>query len=150
MKMLLRNRFLAGLLVCLSFVPDCGICASNPGLSITGAVLQPLHLSMDDLNRYQTIPVQLNEVRADGSFRGVFQYQGVPLKTILSLARVAKGDTGFSQPIDLAIRVTGARGEQVALSWGEVFCKNPSSFMIATSAAPVMPGKGCAGCHTAG
>jgi precorrin-4 methylase len=148
MKKLLRNSFLAGLLVCLSFVPDCGICSSNAGLSITGAVLQPLHLTMDDLSRYQTIQVQLNEVRSDGGFHGVFTYQGVPLQTLLSLARIAKGDTSFSQPIDLAIRLTSRQGQQVALSWGEVFCKNPSSVVIATAAVPVMPKKECTVCHT--
>jgi precorrin-4 methylase len=148
MKMLIRNSFLPGFLFLLLFTPDCCLCAAPAGVSITGAVLQPLHLSLDDLSRYQTIQAQLNEVRSDGGFHGVFMYQGVPLKTLLSLARVAKGDTGFSQPIDLAIRVTAANGEQVALSWGEVFEKNPASFVIATSAMPAMPNKNCAGCHT--
>jgi len=148
MKLPRQNGFLLGLLFLVLLTPDCCMCSSAAGLSITGAVLQPLHLTLDDLSRYQTMQVQLNEVRSDGKFHGVFNYQGVPLKTLLSLARIAKGDTGFSQPIDLAIRVTSSQGNQVALSWGEVFCKNPSSFMIATSAVPVMPQKDCAVCHT--
>ena len=148
MKMLLRNGFLSGLLVCLLFAPDCGICASNPGLSITGAVLQPLQLTMDDLERFQSVLVQINEVRSDGGFHGVFRYQGVPLKTLLSLACVAKGDTGFARPIDLAIRVTSRQGKQVALSWGEVFAKNPASIVVATAAEPVMPERSCSDCHT--
>ena len=144
------NYFLLlGSLLLLYGTPDCGMCAPPAGFSISGAVLQPLHLTLDDLGSYQTIQVQRNEVLSDGAFRGVFTYQGVPLKTLLSLARVAKGDTGFSQPVDLAIRVTGRDGRQVALSWGEVFCNNPSSVVVVTAAAPVMPQRSCIDCHTA-
>ena len=103
---------------------------------------------MDDLERFQSVLVQINEVRSDGGFHGVFRYQGVPLKTLLSLACVAKGDTGFARPIDLAIRVTSRQGKQVALSWGEVFAKNPASIVVATAAEPVMPERSCSDCHT--
>lgn len=147
MKQPIRNGFLLGILFFLLLAPDSGRCASDAGLSIIGAVLQPLHVAMEDLSSYQTMQVQLNEVCSDGGFHGVFSYRGVPLKNLLSLARVAKGDTSFSQPIDLAIRVTSRQGQQVALSWGEVFAKNPSSVLVATAAEPVMPQKNCSGCH---
>ncbi len=140
---------LLGSLLLFYAIPDCGVCATPPGFSISGAVLQPLHLTMEDLSSYQSVQVRRNEVVSDGAFHGVFVYQGVPLKTLLSLARVAKGDTGFSQPMDLAIRVTGRDGRQVALSWGEVFCQNPSSVVVATAASPVMPQRGCIDCHNA-
>ncbi len=83
-----------------------------------------------------------------GNFAASFNYQGVPLKILLELACIEKGDTGFASPIDLAIRVSNKKGEQISLSWGEVFYKNPSNFIIATSAAPLIPQKSCAGCHT--
>ncbi len=141
--------FLLGSLLLLCGVPECAVAAPTSVISISGEVLQPLLLTLEDLSSYQSVQVRRNEVVSDGAFRGVFTYQGVPLKTLLSLARVAKGDTGFSQSTDLAIRVTGRDGRQVALSWGEVFCQNPSSVVVAAAASPVLPQRGCIDCHAA-
>ena len=148
MKPTINKVILIGLISLLFFFADYCTGAFGSGLSIIGAVRQPLNLTIADLEKYQNMQVQLNEVLSDGGFHGSFNYQGVPLKILLELACIEKGDTGFASPIDLAIRVSNKKGEQVAVSWGEVFYKNPSNFIIATSAAPLMPQKDCAGCHT--
>jgi len=116
-------------------------------LSITGVVRQPLNLTIDDLEAHQSVMVQLNEVLNDGSFRGVFNYRGVPLRTLLELAGVRKQETDFSKPVDLAILVRNRQGKQVALSWGEVFYRNPGEIIVATKAFPIMPHKDCKSCH---
>ncbi len=116
-------------------------------LSITGVVRQPLNLTIDDLEAHQSVMVQLNEVMKDGEFRGVFNYRGVPLRTLLELASVRKQETGFSKPVDLAILVCNRQGKKVALSWGEVFYRNPGEIIVATKSFPIMPHKDCKSCH---
>lgn len=121
--------------------------ASPSILSITGLVKQPLNLTVEDLERCQSIRVQLNEVMEDGGYRGVFYYRGVPLRTLLELASIEKEETEFSKNVDLAILVRNRQGKQVALSWGEVFYRNPGGIIVATSATPIMPHKACKRCH---
>jgi precorrin-4 methylase/DMSO/TMAO reductase YedYZ molybdopterin-dependent catalytic subunit len=116
-------------------------------LSITGVVRQPLNLSMEDLERYQSIQIQLNELLKDGGFRGMFYYRGIPLKTLLEAACIQKEETAFHKPVDLAILVRNREGSQVALSWGEVFYKNPGRIVVATSAVAIMPRRDCKDCH---
>ncbi|RZB38129.1 MAG: hypothetical protein SRB2_00475 [Desulfobacteraceae bacterium Eth-SRB2] len=127
----------------------CGPCTAFPStLAITGLVRQPLNLTRQDLNGFDAIRVQLNEVMSDGGFRGVFHYSGVPLKSLLELAGVEKEETAFGKKVDLAIRVRNKKGDQVALSWGEVFYRNPGGIIVATSASPIMPHKDCRRCHS--
>ncbi|MDL1964660.1 MAG: hypothetical protein LWW98_10105 [Deltaproteobacteria bacterium] len=121
--------------------------ASPSILSITGLVKQPSNLTVEDLNRYQSIQVQLNEVTEDGGYHGVFYYSGVPLRTLLELASIEKEETAFSKRVDLAILVRSKQGKQIALSWGEVFYRNPSEIIVATSAVPIMPHHDCKACH---
>jgi hypothetical protein len=112
-------------------------------------VRQPLNLTLQDLERYQSIRVQLNEVVEDGSYRGAFYYRGVPLRTLLEAASIQKKEgAAFSKQIDMAIRIGDEKGNQVALSWGEVFYRNPGRIIVATSASPVIPHKDCGSCHT--
>jgi len=126
----------------------CGPCTAFPStLAITGLVRQPLNLTRQDLNGFDAIRVQLNEVMSDGSFQGVFHYSGVPLKSLLELASVEKEETAFGKKVDLAILVRNKKGVQVALSWGEVFYRNPGGIIVATSALPIMPHKNCKRCH---
>lgn len=117
-------------------------------VSITGTVKQPLNLTLTDLERYQSVTVQLNGVMEDGSYRGVFYYTGVPLRTLLDAAFVQKEETGFSKQVDMAVRVKNREGKEVALSWGEIFFKNPARIILATSARPIMPHHDCKTCHT--
>ena len=122
--------------------------ASPSILSITGLVKQPLNLTIEDINKYQSIQVQLNEVTETGAYSGVFYYNGVPLRTLLELTSIAKEETEFSKNVDLAILVRNRQGKQIALSWGEVFYRNPSEIIVATSAVPIMPHHDCKTCHT--
>ncbi len=124
-----------------------GWAAASVSLSISGAVKQPIRLSLDDLSKVQSINVRLNEVDRNKNFLGVFNYQGVPLRTILELAYVQKEETHFFKPLDMAIVVRNKAGKQATLSWGEVFYKNPAEIIIAFSASPIMPGRNCAFCH---
>ena len=127
----------------------CRPCAASPStLAITGSVRQPLNLTRQDLEGFDAIRVQLNEVMSDGSFRGVFHYSGVPLKSLLELVNVEKEKTIFGKKVDLAILVRNKKGMQVALSWGEVFYRNPGGIIVATSASPIMPHKDCKRCHS--
>ncbi len=120
---------------------------SAPALSITGAVKQPLTLAMEDIKACQSIRVQLNEITRDNEFKGIFSYQGVPLKTLLQLACIDKGETDFSKHVDLAILIKNKKGQKRILSWGEVFFRNSGEIIIAFSASPVMPHKDCKSCH---
>ncbi len=122
--------------------------AQDRGLSISGTVRQPLYVEMEDIDRYQNVRVQLNEVMKDGTFKGVFYYMGVPLKVLLDTASIQKEETAaFSKKTDIAILVKSKDGKKVALSWGEVYYRNSSDIIVATSASPVMPHKSCASCH---
>jgi hypothetical protein len=124
------------------------LAASPRTVSITGLVRQPLNLTMEDLESFDSIEVQLNEVMRDGSFRGVFYYRGVPLRTLLELASIEKEETAFEKKVDMALGVKGENGKDVALSWGEVFYRNPGNILVATSARPIMPKKSCDKCHS--
>lgn len=99
--------------------------AAHPALSITGLVRQPLNLTLNDLKNLHGVQVQLNEVFKDGSYKGSFMYRGVPLRTLLELADIQKDQGHFKKRVDLAITVKNEDGQQIALSWGEVFYKNP-------------------------
>jgi precorrin-4 methylase/DMSO/TMAO reductase YedYZ molybdopterin-dependent catalytic subunit len=116
-------------------------------ISVTGSVKQPLNLSIEDLSWFKTTRVQLNEVLKDGSYRGAWFYNGVSLRTLLETAYVEKEETAFSKAIDMAILVRNNEGQKVVLSWGEIFYKNSSDVIIATSATPIKPHHGCNSCH---
>lgn len=117
--------------------------------SITGRVQQPMNLSLEDLTGFKTTRVQLNEIMKDGAYRGAWFYSGVPLRTLLETASVAKEETAFPKAIDLAILVRNLEGKEVVLSWGEIFYKNSMDVIIATSAMAIKPHRGCGSCHKA-
>jgi len=121
--------------------------AAAPTFSITGLVKQPITMGIDDLARFQTVRVQLNEIMKDKSYKGAFYYNGVILRNILDTASIEKKVKTSSKAIDLAIKVTNKEGKSVVLSWGEVYYRNSGDIIIATSAAPITPRKSCASCH---
>ena len=144
----MKKRIISSLLLFIMLYLPCVIYAQSQSfLTIIGTVKQPLNLSMEDLGRFQTVRVQLNEVMKDGSFKGIFYYKGVPLRTLLDAAYIEKEETAFSKKIDMAILVRGRDGKEVALSWGEIFYKNSNDIIVATSASPIMPHRSCASCH---
>ncbi|RLB79105.1 MAG: hypothetical protein DRH24_13360 [Deltaproteobacteria bacterium] len=142
------KKIFAGFIALTVLCLVCRPCSGSPStFAITGLVRQPLNLTGQDLNGFDAIRVQLNEIMSDGSFQGVFHYTGVPLKSLLELAGVEKEETAFGKNVDLAILVRNKKGMQVALSWGEVFYRNPCGIIVATSASPIMPHKDCKTCH---
>jgi hypothetical protein len=120
---------------------------SAPVISISGAVKQSISVPLEKLNTFNQVNVRLNEVTQDKEFHGGFFYRGVPLRTLLELADIQKKDTDFSKAIDLAIVIRNITGLQTVVSWGEIFYRNPSEIIIATSAEPIMPHKSCQSCH---
>lgn len=122
----------------------------EPVLTVTGEVRHPLKLSLDDLARFQSVEIRLNEVDRDGKFHGVYRHRAVPLRTLLDMARIAKQDQPFEKEIDLALRITDAAGRQVVLSWGEIYYGNPAEIAVAYAADAVKPGmteERCLKCH---
>ena len=140
------KRIAVTLLTILALLPafQPSLAADHPAgskgvMSITGEVKRPLKLSTDDLARFQSVELQLNEVSRDGKFHGIYLHKAVPLRTLLDMAEIVKQDQPFEKPIDLAIRVTNASGKQVVLSWGEVYYSNATEVTIGYAASPVKP-----------
>jgi len=52
----------------------------------------------------------------------------------LEQAGIQKENSDFSKQIDLAVIVRNKAGKQIALSWGEIFYRNPAEVAIAFSA----------------
>ena len=132
------------------FFPFCVDAAETPpSLTVKGLVKKTLKLNVQEINRLPSIRVQLNEIMTDGGFQGIFNYRGVPLRTILEKAEIQKQRKNFYKGIDLALVVRNKEGKQVSLSWGEVFYRNPATIVVATSAKPIMPHGDCKSCHDA-
>jgi precorrin-2 methylase len=144
----MKTKFAFSILLLTIFFGGESFAKSSSCLSITGLVKQPLNLTVEDLERCQSIRVQLNEVTEAGDYSGAFYYSGVPLRTLLELASIEKEETAFKKKVDLAILVRTRQGKQVAISWGEIFYRNPGGIIVATSAVPIMPHKDCRRCHT--
>ena len=137
--------FFCFLLIFSSFLPVNAEDASS--IRISGTVKHSLELTLKDLTRFESVDVRLNEVTWDTKFHGAFTYTGVPLRTLLEIAVIEKRKTDFSKQIDLAIVVENRQGQKVALSWGEIFYRNPADILVAYAALPVMPHKACQSCH---
>jgi len=144
--MKIRYHIILACFICLLFAPETWA-SSTSTISVSGLVKQPLNLSMETIGRYQNVRVQLNEIMRDGTFRGVFYYQGVPLRALLETASIEKKDSDFKKNIDLAVLIQDSKGNEVVLSWGEIFYRNSADIIIATSATPIMPHHGCSSCH---
>ncbi len=110
-------------------------------LKILGCVKNPLSLTSKDMEKFQQSEIQLNDIRNNGEFKGIFACRGVSLKTLLGLAGIEKTDTDFKKPVDLAVVVKNTANNQVVLAWGEIFFKNPDHVLVAVSASPVFPHK---------
>jgi precorrin-4 methylase/DMSO/TMAO reductase YedYZ molybdopterin-dependent catalytic subunit len=147
MKKRVMYSYVPLLIFFLFFSTANGWASSASAISITGVVKQPLNLTLEDLKKFETVTVRLNEITQDHQFNGVFYYRGIPLKTLLELAFVEKEESAFNKPIDLAIVVRNKNGKQTVLSWGEVFYSNPFEVVLATSATPVIPHADCKSCH---
>lgn len=147
-RMLCSSRLLMPAILCIIITAASARAESGPGpvLKITGALKSPISLTLDDLRKFQTVECQRNDVTSGKKFHGVFNFQGVPLRTLLETATVSKTDKNFKKPVDMAVIVRNPQ-TRVALSWGEVFYLNPSEVFIAWSGTPIMPHKSCKSCH---
>ncbi len=112
---------------------------SSSGFSISGAVQQPIRLTAEDLAKFQSITVRLNEVDSKKNYSGAFNYQGVPLRSLLELACIHKEETPFPKDLDVIVIVRNIVGKQAVFSWGEIFYRNPADIIIAFAAEPIMP-----------
>ena len=124
-------------------------CFADPSatiLKISGSVEHELHLSVNDLKQFQSINAQHNEVSIANQFNGNFYFRGVPLRTLLETAVIKKENTCFKKQVDVAISVKNGT-QQVALSWGEIFYRNPGTVLIAYEATPILPHRDCKACH---
>jgi len=145
----IHRKFFAFFCLLLVFTSFSPVRAEDERIvSIRGDIKHLLELTMEDLTKFDSATARLNEVTRDRQFHGAFTYTGVPLRTLLEIAVIEKGKTDFAKPIDLAIIVENKQGEKVALSWGEIFYRNPAEILIAYTALPVMPHKSCQSCHT--
>lgn len=108
-------------------------------LKILGCVKNPLILTLKDMEKYNQSETQLNDIRKNGEFKGIFSCRGVSLKTLLHAAGIKKTDTDFKKPVDLAVVVKNTFNDQVVLSWGEIFYKNQDHVLIAVQANPILP-----------
>ncbi|HPD61285.1 MAG TPA: SAM-dependent methyltransferase, partial [Thermodesulfobacteriota bacterium] len=139
--MLKKILLLAVLILVTCFFNAPGWADAQSVISITGEVKQPLYMSLDDLKKFDHAWVRLNEVTKDKKFHGVFYFHGPSLQTLLDLAGVRKEASAFPKLVDLAIVVRNKKGEQVALSWGEIFYRNPADIILGIEAMPIMPKK---------
>jgi hypothetical protein len=144
----MKNRLIFKILLLIILFSPCAISAEpQSSMVISGEVKQSLTLSINDLNKFQTVNVQLNEVMKDKTYRGAFFYHGVTLRTLLDMASIEKKVKSSSKDIGLAIRIRNREGKEVILSWGEIYYRNSGNIIIATSATPIMPRHGCESCH---
>jgi hypothetical protein len=141
---LLRRTWILAVLI--GFAAASVYAESSPGFKITGAVENELVLTLKDLQRFQTTECQRNDVTSDNKFNGVFWFKGVCLRTLLKTAKIVKKDKDFQKQVDMAILVKNPQ-TQVALSWGEVFYRNPGSVFIAWTGQAILPHKSCQSCH---
>jgi precorrin-2 methylase len=128
-----------GIWVLAAVVMFSGASLFGASFTIGGSVKQPLNLSTESLAGFRAVRVQQNEILRDGSYRGSWHFDGVPLRTLLETALVEKEESGFAKGIDLAVVVRDREGREVAFSWGEIFYRNSADVIIATSAVPIRP-----------
>ncbi len=142
------KQFIVQLLAAIALAIVALPCPSQ-ALTVGGAVRQPLNLDTATLSRIASTDVRLTDLTRDRKFNGVFVYRGVPLRTILEMAKIEKDGPGFKKTTDLAIAVRTGNGQTTVLSWGEVFYRNPDNVLLAVAATPVLPhmAKGCGECH---
>jgi hypothetical protein len=124
-----------------------GAAAKSPAaVTITGLVRQPLRLGLGDLRAFDAVSVRRVDHRTEGFF-GDFEFRGVPLAVLLSLAGPRKESSSFMRPTDLAIVVRNDSGKRALFSYGELLFRAPSDVVLAFDAEPVIPRRSCDSCH---
>jgi hypothetical protein len=141
------KKFFCGVLMLFFIFQINGWAVSSTALTISGSVKKAVHFNLEELSKMQAVTVRLNELDQNKNFKGAFTYQGIPLRTLLDQAGIQKENSDFSKLIDLVIIVRNKTGQQTALSWSEIFYRNPAEVTVAFSATPIMPHKKCESCH---
>jgi hypothetical protein len=116
-------------------------------VTISGLVRQPLGLGLRDLRAFGAVSVRRVDHRTEGFF-GDFEYRGVPLTVLLSIAGPRKESSSFMRPTDLAIVVRNDSGKRALFSYGELLFRAPGDVVLAFEAEPVIPKRSCDSCHT--
>ena len=116
-----------------------GKAGAHPGLRIFGEVRQQLTLQRENLERLHAVTTRLNEVSRSGHYHGAFTYRGPSLRSLLEFAGIDKKSSDFNKDLDLVIVVENGEGEEIALSWGEIFYRNPGDIIVAVEATPIRP-----------
>jgi precorrin-2 methylase len=108
----------------LFHVPAFSVEAENPVLSIGGLVQSPIQLTLPNLQQFRQETISIYENIGPKGKRSV-RYGAVPLRSLIELAKI-------QDPIrDLAVSVKNNRGEQIVLSWGEIFLPVRNRIFIA-------------------
>lgn len=101
--------------------------AENPVFSIGGLVQSPMQLTLSDLQQFRQEAISTYE-NIDAKGKRIVRYGAVPLRNLIELAKIQEPIQG------LAISVKNYRGEQIVLSWGEIFLPTRNRIFIAGSA----------------
>jgi len=107
-------------------------------VTVTGLAKHPQRLTLQDLANYRAVSLRATEVGRDGTFHGVYRYQGVPLQVLLQAAGVEKESSDFAKAIDLAIEVRNRKGQRALLSWAEVAYGRPADVIVAFAAESLL------------
>ncbi len=111
-----------GLLTGLIFSMPAQAETASSEICVGGAVANPMCLKFEDLALMEPAVVRQGEVTTDKKFHGTFVFKGVPLKTLLTLARIKKDkDAPFNKEVDLAVVLRSKSGQQVVPRLGGDF-----------------------------
>jgi len=149
-----RKAILFVILGLLFFSPS--LLANDFSFTIRGEVQHAGIWSVSDLKSLPVIPVRVREYSKNGQYRGLCAYWAVPLQLVLEMAAIQKSDaSAFKHKSDMAIFLKNPSGEEITLSWGEIFYQsNPTHYLLAfrktvvrpTAHPTVKPGS-CQMCH---
>ncbi|MRR09971.1 hypothetical protein EG831_07865 [bacterium] len=115
----------------------------RPRLIVNGEVADPGPI---DLSRMPLRSAIVKETRLTGdtaAFVGAYRYDGYSLYDILDRCVVRKkNEQEFPRAIDVFVVVSNAAGDQVVLSWGEIYYPNDRHrILVATRVARIVPSK---------
>jgi len=117
--------------------------SSRPVISIGGLVQNPLHLSLSDLQRFQRVSVSVSVSSDEGMPGRGTRYHGVPLRTLLELVKLQtpsrEGEEHGTDSIadaDIAVSIKNRSGQQLVLSWGEIFLQSDAEIVVADRSEP--------------
>lgn len=115
-----------------------GQASAESVVTVTGLVKHHQRLTLQDLAKYRPVSVRVTEADSDGTFQGVYRYQGVPLQVLLQAAGVEKESGKFARAIDLAVAVRNRQGQRTLLSWAEVAYGRPADVIVAFSSESLL------------